>query len=191
MTWTSRALASLAAAAALAVACGGSGASSSASPKSSPTPSPSKAALITGTIDACSLVKAADASTATGITMTSLSGTSGTGVCIYSGQTDTTSASVFVYAQEYPDTTTADAVSADQIAAAMNGQIGIADAKPVTGIGDKAVEYTATSASSTGSGIVIFVFKANVVMFIAVSPTNDATKVEALARIAVANLPQS
>jgi hypothetical protein len=190
MTWTSRALVGLAAAAAMAVACGGSGASSSSSAKS-PTPSPTKAALITGTIDACSLVKAADATAAAGVTMTSLSGTTGTGICLYAGQTDTSSASVIVYAQAYPDTTTADAVSADQIAAAMNGQIGIANAKPVTGIGDKAVEYTATSSSSSGSGIVIFVFKANVVMFIALSPTTDPTKVEALARIAVANLPQS
>ncbi len=190
MTWTSRALTGLAAAAVLAMACGGSSATSSSSTKSSPTPSPSKAALITGTIDACSLVKASDASTATGITMTSLSGTGGTGLCIYGGQTATTSASVFVYAQAYPDTTTADAVSPDQMAALMNGQVGIANAKSVTGIGDKAVEYT-TSASGTGSGIVIFVFKANVVLFIVVSPTTDATKVEALARIAVANLPQS
>jgi hypothetical protein len=117
---------------------------------------------------------------------------SGSGVlCIYSGQSDTTSASVFVYAQEYPDTTTADAISPDQMAALLNGQVGIANAKTLTGIGDKAVEYTTTSSSSTGSGIVIFVFKANVVLFIVVSPTTDTAKVEALARIAVANLPKS
>jgi hypothetical protein len=190
MTWTSRALVGLAAAAALAVACGGSGATSSSSTKSSPTPSPTKATLITGPIDACLLVTASDASTATGVTMTALAPGS-SGLCLYSGQTDTTSASVFVYAQAYPDTTTADAISPDQMAALLSGQVGIANAKAVTGIGDKAVEYTATSSSSTGSGIVIFVFKANVVLFIVVSPTTDATKVEALARTAVANLPKS
>ena len=186
MTWTVRTLAALAVAAALTVACGG-GSTSNSSTKSSP--SPSQTALITGTIDACTLVNASDASTATGITMASLGAGSGTGVCIYAGQTDSTSASVLVYAQAYPDTTTADSVSPDQMAAAFKGQFGITNAKSVTGIGDKAFEYTSTSPG--GSGVVIFVFKSNVVMFIAVSPTTDSTKVEALARVAVGNLPKS
>ena len=171
--------------------CGSCGASNSSSTGSSgsPSPSPSKAALITGTLDACKLVSATDASTATGITMTSLGAGSATGVCIYSGQTDSTSASVFVYAQAYPDATSADSISPDQMAAAFQGQFGITNAKSVTGIGDKAFEYTSTSPG--GSGVVIFVFKANVVMFIVLSPTTDSTKVEALARIAVGNLPKS
>jgi hypothetical protein len=170
-------------------ACGGSSPTSNSSTKASPTPSPSKAALITGTIDACALVKASDVTDASGITQTSLTSTGGSGVCIYGGQTDAgTSESVFVYAQAYPDETTASAVSPEQMAAAMNGQVGIANAKAVSdiGVGTKAVEYTATSAA--GGGIVLFVFKANVVMFIAVSPTTDGAKVEALARVAVASL---
>jgi hypothetical protein len=188
MTWTRRALAALAVAAALTVACGG-GTTSNTSSRSSASPSPSKPALITGTLDACKLVSAADASTATGITMTSLGAGSSTGVCIYAGQKDSTSASVFVYAQAYPDATTAGSVSPDQMAAAFQGQFGITNAKSVTGIGDKAFEYTSTSPG--GSGVVIFVFKANVVLFIVLSPTTDSTKVEALAHIAVGNLPKS
>jgi len=121
--------------------------------------------------------------------MTSLGAGSASGVCIYSGQTDSTSASVFVYAQAYPDATTADSVSPNQMAAAFQGQFGITNAKAVTGIGDKAFEYTSTSSGQ--SGVVIFVFKSNVVMFIVLSPTTDSTKVEALARVAVGNLPKS
>ncbi len=185
MTWSIRALTGLgvAAFAMLAVACG-SGTSNSAAKAS---PSPSKAALITS-VDACSLVSAADASAAAGATVVNLAAASGTqipGACIYGNQD--TQASVFVYAQAYPDLTTAQSISPDQMAAVLRGQYGITDAKSVTGIGDKAFEYTATS----GSGIVIFVFKANVVMFIAVSPTTDSTKVEALARMAVGNLPKA
>jgi len=186
MTWTGRALTALAVAAALTVACGGATNSSSSA---TPSPSPSKTTLITGTIDACTLVSASDASTATAITMTSLGAGSASGVCIYSGQTDSTSASVFVYAQAYPDATTADSVSPNQMAAAFQGQFGITNAKAVTGIGDKAFEYTSTSSGQ--SGVVIFVFKSNVVMFIVLSPTTDSTKVEALARVAVGNLPKS
>jgi len=186
MTWTGRALTALAVAAALTVACGGGTTSSSSA---TPSPSPSKTALITGTIDACTLVSASDASTATGITMTSLGAGSASAVCIYSGQTDSTSASVFVYAQAYPDATTADSVSPNQMAAAFQGQFGITNAKSVTGIGDKAFEYTSTSSGQ--SGVVIFVFKSNVVLFIVLSPTTDSTKVEALARVAVGNLPKS
>ncbi len=189
MTWSTRALIGLgvAAFAVLAVACG-SGSSNSAA-KASPSPSPSKGALITS-VDACSLVSAADASTAAGATLVNLGAASGTqipGACIFGNQG--TQASVFVYAQAYPDLTTAQSISPDQMAAVFRGQYGITNAKSVAGIGDKAFEYTSTSAG--GSGIVIFVFKANVVILIAVSPTTDTTKVEALAQIAVGNLPKS
>ena len=90
---------------------------------------------------------------------------------------------MFVLAQVYPDTTTADSISPEQMAAVMNGQMGVANARSVQGIGDKAFEYTATS--SSGGGIAIFIFKANVVLMIAVSPTTDSAKVEALGRAAV------
>ena len=88
-----------------------------------------------------------------------------------------------MFAQVYPDASTADAVSPDQIAAALSGQYGVSNAKAVNGIGDKAFEYTATS--SAGGGMAIFVFKANVVLMIIVSPSTDSAKVEALARTAV------
>ena len=182
MTWASRALVGLAVAAALTVACGSSPTSTSA--KSSPIPT--KAAEITS-VDACSLVTASEASTAAGATLTNLAagtGASVPGMCIYGSQDS--QASVLVYAQAYPDSTTADSVSPDQLAAVLNGQYGIANAKAVTGIGDKAFEYTATSAA--GGGIVIFVFKSNVVLLIAVSPTASSSAVEQLARTAVGRL---
>lgn len=165
-------------------ACGGSSPSASNSPAASP--SPSKEALITS-VDACQLVTAGDASTAVGTTVVNASASSGIsipGSCIYASSDG--ASTVFVYAQTYPDTSTADAVSADQVAAVLSGQYGISNAKSVTGIGDKAFEYTATSSGSTG--VAIFVFKANVVLMILMSPSTDATKLEAMARTAVSRL---
>ena len=165
----------------LVAACGGSAGSTSNS--STVTPSPTKGAHV-NSVDACSLVTAAEASAAAGSTVTNLSAGAGTqtpGICVY-GSSDGAS-SVFVLAQVYPDTTTADSISPEQMAAVMNGQMGVTNAKAVQGIGDKAFEYTATS--SSGGGIAIFVFKANVVLMIALSPTTDSAKVEALARAAV------
>jgi hypothetical protein len=135
------------------------------------------------------LVTAADASTATGVTVSNLAGSAGaqiTGACIYASADGTTT--VFVIAQAYADATSADAVSPEQLAAGLNGAYGIANAKTVSGIGDKAVEYTVSSAASGSTGTVIFVFKANVVMMIAVTPTTDTTAVEQLARTAVGRL---
>jgi hypothetical protein len=56
----------------------------------------------------------------------------------------------------------------------------------VSGIGDKAFEYTASG--SAGGGIAIFVFKSNVVMLIAVDPTSTPSAIEQLARTAVGRL---
>ena len=165
----------------LAAACGGSAGSTSNS-STGTTPSPTKSAHV-DSVDACSLVTAAEASAAAGSTVTNLSAGAGaqTPICVYGSADGSTS--VFVLAQVYPDTTTADSISPEQMAAVMNGQMGVTNAKSVQGIGDKAFEYTATS--SSGGGIAIFVFKANVVLMIAVSPTTDSAKVEALARAAV------
>jgi hypothetical protein len=93
---------------------------------------------------------------------------------------------VFVLAEFFPDTASAAAVSPDQMAAALSGAYGIANAKAVSGIGDKAVEYTGTSSGTTGA--VIFVFKSNVVIMIALTPATDATGVEQLARTALSHL---
>ena len=72
------------------------------------------------------------------------------------------------------------------IAASLSGQYGVTNAKSVAGIGDKAVEYTATGSGSTG--VAIFVFKSNVVLMIILSPSTDGSKVEQLARTALGNL---
>ena len=171
------------------MACGGSsGSTSNASPKASPTPT--KAKQITA-VDACTLVSASDASAAVGTTLTALptgAGAAAQSICIYSSQSGS-QAGVFVFAEVYSDTSAADQVQPDQIAAALNGQFGVTNSKAVTGIGDKAFEYTATSAE--GSGIAIFVFKGNVVLMIVVSPATNASKVEAIARTAVGNLDKA
>ena len=166
----------------LVAACGGSAGSTSNS-STGTTPSPTKSKQVTS-VDACSLVTASEASAAAGSAVTNLSAGSGaqtSGICVYGSSDGATS--VFVLAQVYPDTTTAESISPEQMAAVLNGQMGVANAKSVQGIGDKAFEYTATS--SSGGGIAIFVFKANVILMIAVSPTTDSAKVEALARTAV------
>jgi hypothetical protein len=106
------------------------------------------------------------------------------GACFYASADGSTS--VLVFAQVYPDASSAASVSPETMAAALNGAYGIANAKVVTGIGDKAVEYSSTS--SAGNGAVIFVFKSNVVLFIALTPASGTTGLEQLARTAVGRL---
>ena len=166
-------------------ACGSSNSSSKAA--ATPTPTPTVKAKTISNVDACKLVTADNASTATGVTVSNLgAGAPGTGACIYGSADGTTT--VFVIAEAYPDASSANAVSPEQLAAALNGAYGIANAKTVSGIGDKAVEYTTTSAASGTTGAVIFVFKSNVVIVISISPLTDTKKLEDLARTAVGNL---
>ena len=173
-------------AAAVVTGCGGPGSSSTQSPNESPRPTPSPA-LITA-VQACSLVTADDASRSTGKALTNPStGASAVpGACFY--VSDDSKTSVIVFAQVYADSNAAQAVSAEQVAAALTGAgSGLTNARPVTGIGDKAVEYTVSSSGSTGT--VIFVFKANVLLLIAVTPSPpSATVVEQLATTAVGRL---
>ena len=114
-----------------------------------------------------------------------MAGVSIPGTCFYGEQGG--SAGVFVYAQAYPDSTTANAVTAQQMSAALGMQVGAGatSGKQVTGIGDKAFEFTATG--NAGAGSAIIVFKANVVMMILVDPANTSA-VEQLARTAVGRL---
>jgi hypothetical protein len=175
-------IALLAAAGLFVGACGSTSPSSTSSASPSPTPTP-KVTLITS-VNACTLVAAADASTAAGTTVSNLAGTSVPGACIYGSSDGATT--VVVFAQAYADVGSANAVSPEQMAAALNGAYGIANAKVVSGIGDKAVEYSLTGAAS--GGVVIFVFKSNVVIMIAVSPAADPSAVEQLARTAVGRL---
>jgi hypothetical protein len=165
-------------------ACGSSNSPSASSSSASHSPSPSSLKLISN-VDACKLVTTADASTATGTTVASLSSAAQVpGICLYGSSDGTTS--VIVFAQAYPDSATANAISPEQIAAAINGGVGVTNAKAVSGIGDKAVEYSTTTPGA--NGIVIFAFKSNVVVVIMVTPAIDPTKIEQLARTAVGKL---
>lgn len=176
----------------LVVACGGS---SDTSSSSSPSSGESRATLPSlekhvASVDACTLITQDEASSAVGAPMTNLAATGGVqipGACIY-GASGSSNA-VFVFAQVYPDATTADAVQPDQVAVALAGRLGVSNSHTVNGIGDRAFEYSATG--TAGGGIAIFVFRYNVVMMIAVDPTTDSGKVEDLARTAVGRLVTS
>jgi hypothetical protein len=109
------------------------------------------------------------------------------GLCVYGASGS--SSSVFVFAQVYPDATTADNVQPDQLAAVLAGQLGVTNAHSVQGIGDKAFEYSASG--SAGGGMAIFVFRYNVVMMLAVDPTSNPSTIEQLARTAVGRLVAS
>ncbi len=159
--------------------------SPSSSSKVASSPSP-KAKLITS-VDACMLVTAADASSATGVTVTDIGASTGAhtaGTCLYGSADFTTS--VIVVAQVYPSITPAASISPEKLGAALKGANTSGTAKVVTGIGDKAVEYTFTSSGSGGT--MIFVFTSNVVITIAVTPSTEPTAVENLARTAISRL---
>ena len=168
-------------------ACGSSN-SSSNSGASSPTPSPSKETKI-ATVDACKLVTETDATAIAGTAVTNMAASGGAsipGPCIYASSDPNKPASVFVYGQVFADASSAASASAQQIAAALNAGLSVSNAKPVGGIGDKAIEYTA--AGGQGNGLVIVVFKANVVFFIYVMPSPDPKALETLAATATTRL---
>jgi hypothetical protein len=83
-------------------------------------------------------------------------------------------------------TRTAAAISPEKLAAALKNTNATGTAKVVTGIGDKAVEYTFTTSGSGGT--MIFAFKSNVIIMIVLTPSTDPTTVENLARTAVGRL---
>ena len=177
------------------VGCGGSNATSSSQPSPtpssspspslspSPTPSTSPSPTTGAYADPCKLVTAAEASVAVGTTVTG-GALAIPGACLY--RSPDGKFAVLVFARVYPDASTAQNIDIQQTLATLGGSIGVSNAKPVPGIGDKAVEYTATS--SQGSGTAIFVFKGNVVVMIAVTPTSDPTVVEKLATNAVGRI---
>ena len=177
-------------AAACGPSCGGSSGSSSSNTATAKSPEATPSAVKYAVADVCALVTLDQAKTESGdpnlANLSTQSGASIPGFCFYADTSGTKNVSVFIYAQTYSDTTAADAVQPDQIAAAFAGRIGVTNAHVVTGIGDKAFEYTATSGS--GSGVAIFVFKSNVVMMIAIDPESDPKKVENLANDALGNL---
>lgn len=160
-------------------ACGGSAGGSSSSGAS---PSPS----LIASVDACSLVTASEASSAAGTTLTNMVGVTVPGACFYGQQGG--SAGVFVYAQAYPDSAAANAVTAQQMSAALGMQVGAGatSGKQVSGIGDKAYEFTANG--TAGAGNAIIVFKTNVVIMILVDPSTSSQNIEQLAKTAVGRL---
>ena len=159
-------------------ACGGS--STSGGGGASPSPS------LIASVDACSLVTASEASSAAGTTLTNMVGVVIPGACFYGEQAG--SAGVFVYAQAYPDSATANAVTAQQMSTALGMQVGAGatSGKQVSGIGDKAFEFTANG--NAGAGSAIIVFKANVVIMILVDPSTSSGTIEQLAKTAVGRL---
>lgn len=173
---------SVAVAAIALTACGSSSTSSSAA---SPSPSPSQVHI--ASVDACSLVTASEASAAAGAQLTNLSSSIPQqipGFCYYGEQASSGSAGVIVYAQVYADSATANQVNAAEFSAALQAQIGTGatGAKEVSGIGDKAYEFTANG--NAGSGIAIIVIKANVIFMIVVDPSSSPATVEGLAKTA-------
>ena len=137
---------------------------------------------------------AADATAAVGTDMVAAptgGGAAQQSICIYGPKDQSGSSQAFVFALGvvYPDQATADAVQPDQLAATYR-QFAVTDAHTVPNVGDKAVEFKATSQSG-GNGIAIFVFRANVLMMIAIGPTNDSNKIETLAKAAVSNLDKA
>ena len=169
------------------------GCGSSSTAALSPSPSPSaKASGSSGkasAVDPCALVTAGDASSAAGkqvANLVSLGAPAIPGACFYGTQKST--ATVFVYAQVYRDAATAGAVTLEEFQTAVSSQIGQSskDSTDVSGIGDRAYEFTVKNKS--GSGIAILVIKGNVVFLIALDPTNSGSTVEALAKTAVTRL---
>jgi hypothetical protein len=128
-----------------------------------------------------------DASAIAGTSVTSQGASAANApICLYGSSDPNKPASVLVYAQAFADATSAGSTSPEQIAAAMNSGFGIANAKPISGIGDKAIEYNTTGGA--GNGLVIVVFKANVVFFIYVMPSPDPKALETLAATATTRL---
>jgi hypothetical protein len=168
-------------------ACGSSNSSSKASV--APTPTPTPQATLTPNVDACKLVTAADVLSATGLAVTNPAATAGAQMpaCVYITADATTT--VLVVANAYPDATSANALTPDQLAAPFSSVYGIKDPKQISGIGDKAIEYTTTSTASGATGAVLFVFKSKFVILIAITPSTDPTAVESLGRTAVSHLP--
>jgi hypothetical protein len=186
---------SLLAAILLTVACGGTCGGTGSNPttaanKSTSTPSEtSHGANLTLPADLCTVVTVDAAAKALNVSATDLqsAGQQIPGACVYASKTDSKTG-LFMFAQAYPDASSANAIQPDQIAAAYKSIYGISNAKVVTGVGDKAVEYTVSDSANGSTGIALFVFKANVVMFIVMTPSTDENAIQTLAKTALSQL---
>ncbi len=169
------------------MACGSSSTANGTNGSSpSPTAKPSETHI--ASVDACKLVTQSEASAAAGKTLVNLQTIGGPaipGACFYGAQNSSTG--VFIYAQVYPDSATADAVTAQEFQTALAAQLGkgATSGKEVGGIGDKAFEFTGEG--NGGNGVAIIVFKANVVFIVALDP-GGATATENLAKTAAGRL---
>jgi hypothetical protein len=173
----------------LIVACGGSSSTASkAAEVHTPSPSPSPTPSNIAKVDACSLVHQDEATSLAGTPVANLATSQGAqipGICFYATP-DGKTASVVIFGQVFPDSATASGYTPGQIAAAINSGNTLSAATPVLGIGDKAVEYSFTSAQ--GNGLAIVVFKSNVLFVIAVTPAPSSKALEDLARTAASRL---
>lgn len=165
----------------LAGSCGSSSNTPQA-PVAQKTQSPSSSStseIHISSIDACGL---ATADALTKVLGAGYQSSGASGMCTYTAANGNTS--LLLFGEVLPDKTAADAVQPQQLAASFNPAYGITNAKTLSNIGDKAVEYTISSSGQTGT--VIFAFKANVVlMMILVPAPSDTTNVESLAKGAV------
>jgi hypothetical protein len=165
-------------------ACG-----SSPSANVSPSPSPAHSAAKITKLDPCAMVTATEASTAAGKTLAnavSLGSSPIPGACFYRSKSNP--AAVLVYAQVYPDSATANAVTAQQFESAMSSMLSASSSnlKDVGGIADRASEFAIKV--NGGQGFAVIVFKDNVVFVIAVAPSTSASVVEGLAKTAASRL---
>jgi hypothetical protein len=164
-------------------ACGGSSNNSSTSGSTSPSVSPSSSSgPHIATIDACSVVTADLAKQDLGV---DFQGSGASTVCTYASADGTKS--LLVFGEVLPDASAAAQVQPEQLAQQFNSAFGVTNAKTLSGIGDKAVEYSLTSGGQ--SGTIIFIFKSNVVLMLILEPTpNDTSGFEKLAKAAADNL---
>jgi hypothetical protein len=106
-------------------------------------------------------------------------------VCTYTSADG--SKSLLVFGEVLPDASAAAQVQPEQLAQQFNSAFGVANAKTLSGIGDKAVEYSLTSGGQ--SGTIIFITKSNVVLMLVLEPTpSDTSGFEKLAKAAADNL---
>lgn len=116
---------------------------------------------------------------------TDFQGSGASTVCTYASSDGTKQ--LLVFGEVLPDASTAAQVQPQQLAQSFNSAYGVTNAKTLSGIGDKAVEYSLNSGGQGGT--IIFIFKANVVLMLILEPTpSDTSGFEKLAKAAADNI---
>jgi hypothetical protein len=107
-------------------------------------------------------------------------------VCSYASSDGKTM--LLVFGEVLPDASAAQQVQPNQLAQNFNTGYGLTSAKPLDGVGDKAVEAS-LSGGSGQTGTIIFIIKANVVLMLVLEPAPpDTSGFEKLAKNAADNL---